>query len=397
MTAEPGTSKASDSRTSAETMKSIPVQKTSDERSQTKDAKEKQMLENVYARELFFRHTNITQVLAQTLPTHNETLRQTFAAKLYRNYLLVPKQRIRKYLDEVRFDTRYNEGLFRMAIKVPITSAQELTAHRQKLANAGIRKLCFVDMTVNNLVLEHQEKIVETLKTRFNNWSGKLEKLSTYITMYQRQREADDREFLSQLKHHSSMKGKWTLQLPEVVEELVQESRISSEKRKNLFWSTLRFDDDALNKKYETGDYSKTQKEVDINPDVLSEYCPRRTVKITQEKTRVDARENQLVDNTGTVQTSEVFLVIEKLSVHQRTTMLQDQPHRTATNQPKQKSQPKRIPYESETFSDEIITIASDSFETESDTPMITDQDEEVYFSCTEGTMSTDDMQDDKK
>uniref|UniRef100_A0A182S7Q4 Uncharacterized protein n=1 Tax=Anopheles maculatus TaxID=74869 RepID=A0A182S7Q4_9DIPT len=266
---EPSTSKAT-TPVGNSTAASIQKQPSNKPNADT-NAFETQLLDNSYARELFFRHTNIKEVVAKKLPDRSENTRQKYAPQLYRLYVLEPEQRIREHLHEVRFDTRISEGLLRMALKVPLTSEHDWNAHKATLARAGIRKLCFVDMTQNNCVLEYQEKVVRKLKAEFRHWSAKLNKLSSYLTMYQRQREAEERKFLSLLKHHSSLKGSWTLQLPVVVKELLQERWLPSEKRINLIWSELRFYDDHLNRKYEVGSYSKFRFNMEVDPEVVVE------------------------------------------------------------------------------------------------------------------------------
>uniref|UniRef100_A0A182N2X9 Uncharacterized protein n=1 Tax=Anopheles dirus TaxID=7168 RepID=A0A182N2X9_9DIPT len=122
------------------------------------DGNDKQLLENSYARQLYFQHTNLTELIAKKLPKRSETTRRNYATQLYELFLLQPDMRIHDPFHEVRFDTRYNEGLFYMARNIPLITEQTLTQHKQTLAAAGIRQLCFVDMTKNNLMLEYQEK-----------------------------------------------------------------------------------------------------------------------------------------------------------------------------------------------------------------------------------------------
>ncbi|XP_053663362.1 uncharacterized protein LOC128712496 [Anopheles marshallii] len=243
-----------------------------------------QLLGNSYARELFFRHTNTMEVLAQMLPQSSGTTREHFAAQLYEDFITKPRRpKVRKYIEAIRFDTRYAEGMFRLALKVPISSAQEHTVYQQKLTQAGIKKMCFVDMIQDNLVLEHKEKVVNVLKERFGeNWPLKLGKLPKYMSTSQRLLEDAERRFICRLKHQSSLKGGWLLQVPEVVQQLTRESRIPSEQRKNLIWATLRFDNDYLNKKYSTGDYSRFQNDVDIEPEDCMECQPQLVLPVVQ-------------------------------------------------------------------------------------------------------------------
>ncbi|XP_053663356.1 uncharacterized protein LOC128712490 [Anopheles marshallii] len=259
------TSKAKVPNAPAEIVESIPAQ---------------QLLGNSYARELFFRHTNTMEVLAQMLPQSSGTILEHFAAQLYEDFITKPRRpKVRKYIEAIRFDTRYAEGMFRLALKVPISSAQEHTVYQQKLTQAGIKKMCFVDMIQDNLVLEHKEKVVNVLKERFGeNWPLKLGKLPKYMSTSQRLLEDAERRFICRLKHQSSLKGGWLLRVPEVVQQLTRESRIPSEQRKNLIWATLRFDNDYLNKKYSTGDYSRFQNDVDINMEDFMECQPQRKI-----------------------------------------------------------------------------------------------------------------------
>lgn len=229
-------------------------------------------LDNVYAREIFFEHTNIKEVVAKKLPERSETTRQKYASMLYRLYLQEPEQRIREHLHEVRFDTRFNEGLFRMALKMPLNSAQDWDRHKETLAKGGIEKVCLVDMTQCNRVLGYQKKVISQVKEQFQHWSGKLNKLPSYLMMCQRKRESEDRKFVSLLKHHSTLKNSRTLQIPHVVKDLVCERWLPSERRTLLIWIKLRFDDDDLNKKYEVGEYSKFRYNVPVEPAEVVEH-----------------------------------------------------------------------------------------------------------------------------
>ncbi|XP_052890459.1 uncharacterized protein LOC128298725 [Anopheles moucheti] len=243
------------------------------------------MVTNSYARELFFLHTNIMVVLEQMLPQYSETVAQNYAAQIYEDFVTKPRNpRIRKYIEAIRFDTRYAQGMFRLALKVPITSEQELRLYQHKLADGGIKQMFFVDMTRHNLVHEHKEKVVTVLKERFgNNWTRKLGKLPTYISRCQRVHEDADRRFLYRLKHHSSQKGGWLLRVPDVLEQLTREYRIPSEQRTNLIWPSLRFDSDYLNKKYSTGDYCRFQN--DIQPSsCISPYQAQKPPTPSAEK-----------------------------------------------------------------------------------------------------------------
>ncbi|XP_050072340.1 uncharacterized protein LOC126560423 [Anopheles maculipalpis] len=272
----PSTSTVSTNRTEASESKVLkpvseltPTKHPRQEPCNTGNTDETQPLDNVFARELFFRHTNINQVVAKKLPARSEQTRQKYAPQLYRLYVHEPQQRIREHLHEIRFDTRFHEGLLSMALKLPLTSEQAWNTYKETLASAGIRQLCFVDMTQNNLVLEHQTKVIRKLQAEFRNWSAKLNKLPSYLTMYQRQRETDDRKFLSLLKHHSTLKDCWPLEPSYVVRKLLQERWLPSGKRTLLIWTTLRFDDDHLNRKYEVGEYSKFRFNVEVDLEEL--------------------------------------------------------------------------------------------------------------------------------
>uniref|UniRef100_A0A182MG68 Uncharacterized protein n=1 Tax=Anopheles culicifacies TaxID=139723 RepID=A0A182MG68_9DIPT len=384
-----GSSNGIASKTSAETVShdiKQPPNKRRKNQTQGDDAKE-ELLENAYARHLFFRYTNITEVAAKRYPERSATTHEYVANKLYRKYVLEPKLRIRKDLHEVRFQTRYHEGLFRMAIQMPITSTEEHTIYKRKLATVGIKQQCFVDMTVNNQVLEYQGKIVETLKERFENWSGKLDKLSTYLMRHQQQRELDDNNFRTRLVHSSSLKGSWPVRLPHVVERLVQEYRLPSEKRNNLLWSVLRFNNERFDEKYETGGYSRFQNVVCVPPD--ERIYPPLTTAPVQEGTppaedcempmapeeatssAVQTKEKRPEEPRNGTQTSSPLRIVSSYSLPPNSMMItneswereieispsalarqaknnepsakptsvaQDQPHRTDTNQPKPKS-----------------------------------------------------------
>uniref|UniRef100_A0ABK8G3B4 Uncharacterized protein n=1 Tax=Anopheles gambiae TaxID=7165 RepID=A0ABK8G3B4_ANOGA len=235
----------------------------------------KQLAENSYARELFLKHTNIKEIVAKKMPQRSAKTQQLYAAHCYELYVQQPKMRIREPLHEVRFDTRYHEGLFRMATEMPLTTPQALVEHKQTLAGAGIAQLCFVDMTQRNSALDHQAQVLQKLKADFQHWSSKLQKLPTYILMCQRKRETEDRKFLSLVKHHSSLKGSWTLRQPMVLEDLIEEWRLPSEKRRSMVWGLLRFDDDHLNQRYGVANYSKFPLNVAVEPEEIVEYAVR--------------------------------------------------------------------------------------------------------------------------
>uniref|UniRef100_A0A182M7B9 Uncharacterized protein n=1 Tax=Anopheles culicifacies TaxID=139723 RepID=A0A182M7B9_9DIPT len=239
--------------------------------------KEETMLNNAYARELFFRHTNIMEVAAKKNPGRSETIQRNYADQCYTSYVVEPKYRIRSRLEEVRFDTHCWEGLYRMALKIPLTSAQEHDTYNRNLAKSGIKQLLYVDMTRNNRLFEMQNDIIKKLKEKFRNWSGKLDKLSTYLTRYQKIHEQRNRYFLYLLKHKSSIKDSAIVQMPHVLQQLVEEIRLPCEKRKNALWEMLRFDDDAHNKKFGTGDYSKFPRMKDIESDeaIANNSLPR--------------------------------------------------------------------------------------------------------------------------
>uniref|UniRef100_A0A182WP55 Uncharacterized protein n=1 Tax=Anopheles minimus TaxID=112268 RepID=A0A182WP55_9DIPT len=289
-TTEASTSKAIAPNTSTETVKS-----TTTDQNQHDAAKTKQLLENEYARELFFHHTNITQVVAKLHPGRSEGTRKYAAEKLYEKYVLEPKHRIRNQLHEVRFDTRCHQGLFQMALKMPITSTRELTVYKQKLASVGCKKLVFVDMTKNNVAFQHQEKIIQTLKQEFRNWSAKLEKIRTYITNYHRKYELGDRVFHYMLMHHSSLKDSYILQRPHIVKQLVEEWRLPSERRIAYLWKDLRFDKDALERKYLTGKYSRFQNGMDCEADEEIADSPPPSLTVVQEETAAEDCEMQMM------------------------------------------------------------------------------------------------------
>ncbi|XP_052896903.1 uncharacterized protein LOC128303865 isoform X2 [Anopheles moucheti] len=226
----------------------------------------KLLLKNAYARDLFFRYTNVKTVLSKKFPEHcSERTRLYYEQRVYKFYVLQPKYRIRTTLEDIRFNTRFNEGLFRMALKMPIISAQDHATYNRNLARFGVKKQCFVDMTLNNCVLEDQAKLIKTLKSKYKFWYDKLDKLPKYLSLMQRQNELDNETFLRDLEHHSSMKDCRWLELPDVVGNLVQEVWLPSEKRQCPIWIQLIFDDDALNKKYRVGSYSKFKSTLPAN------------------------------------------------------------------------------------------------------------------------------------
>ncbi|XP_058059481.1 uncharacterized protein LOC131210273 isoform X2 [Anopheles bellator] len=178
---------------------------------------------------------------------------------MYETYVSQPSLRIREPLHQISFDTRYHEGLFRMAQTMPLNSAEQFTAYRSKLRGAGVKQLCFVDMTQNNCVLDDQNEIVAKVKSRFNNWSAKLNKLTEYLTRSQRIREKKrnrEREMLRKaVLEDSNLQSINSGMLQNVQAKLIDELLLPSEHGVLPILRHFQFNEDSLNRRYKTGKY----------------------------------------------------------------------------------------------------------------------------------------------
>uniref|UniRef100_A0A182W5F7 Uncharacterized protein n=1 Tax=Anopheles minimus TaxID=112268 RepID=A0A182W5F7_9DIPT len=117
-------------------------------------------LKNEYARQLFFEHTNIKAVVEKHHCESITTEKEIHAERYYSMYVRTPRNRKDLIIEEIKFDTRFWEGSFRMALKIPLTSAEEYEAYKKNLAKWGFGKMLFVDMTKQNALLEYPGEMV---------------------------------------------------------------------------------------------------------------------------------------------------------------------------------------------------------------------------------------------
>ncbi|XP_058124087.1 uncharacterized protein LOC131265790 isoform X2 [Anopheles coustani] len=208
---------------------------------------------DAFAKQIFFQHTNIEQIVLDKMAERSERTRQKYQQILYERYVQNPLGRLSDPLHMLRFETPFWEGLFSMATKIPIPTEAAYQTMVSSLAKDGVKKMSFVDMTRNNLVLEDQREVIQLLQSKFSNWSGKLLKLKKYLKGCQQGRErnaAKEKEKLLRLiVKRSNYKKQWHRFLDRIIYEL----RGPVEKRTLFIWHKFAFDDDALNRKYNVG------------------------------------------------------------------------------------------------------------------------------------------------
>ncbi|ETN65428.1 hypothetical protein AND_002799 [Anopheles darlingi] len=221
---------------------------------------------NPYARDVFFKNTNILEIAAQIMVGRSERKVNDYANALYNKYVEQPAQRIRDPFHRLKFSSREAEGLFRMALNVPFENAEQVHAYHRMLLQHGIRKLCLVDMTRGNIVLEDQAVVVNKLQRRFNYWSGKLDKLTVYLEARIANRAKSGRSvLLEQLQNHSTFSKIWQALEHFQARILDDLERASEDRILGEIWNDFRFNDDALNRKYKFG-----------------KYCPTRTTSVAR-------------------------------------------------------------------------------------------------------------------
>ncbi|XP_052864024.1 uncharacterized protein LOC128270656 [Anopheles cruzii] len=258
-------------------------------------------LSNSYARALFFDHTNVSGVVESKMPGRSENSKQKYANTIYETYAVQPSLRIREPLHQISFDTTYHEGLFRMAQTMPLNSAEQFAGYRSKLRSAGIKQLCFVDMTQNNCVLEDQNEIVAKVKSRFNNWSAKLDKLTEYLTRAQQNREkmkSREREMLRKaVLEDSNLQSINSSMLQNLQPKLIDELLHPSEPGMLPIRRHFQFNEDSLNRRYKTGKYFSNRllpahvaifanngitssREVSLNSSIVSDFSINQTENV---------------------------------------------------------------------------------------------------------------------
>ncbi|KFB39493.1 hypothetical protein ZHAS_00006989 [Anopheles sinensis] len=244
-----------------------------------------------FAKQIFSQHTNIEQILLEKLPERSEKTRQKYQQMLYERYVQdsAVSGRLADPLHLLRFETRFWAGLFRMATRVPIPTEAAYKEMASSLAKVGEKKICFVDMTRNNVLLEDQRDVIQLLQTSFNNWSGKLGKLQKYLESSQRIREQkaakEEAKLLQLIKKHSNCKKEWLKFHARLIHDLLG----PIEKRVLLIWREFEFDDDALNRKYSVGRYYE-------DPKIQScvQRIPKHTAFIRQAPSHTGTERAQL-------------------------------------------------------------------------------------------------------
>ncbi|KFB46139.1 hypothetical protein ZHAS_00014124 [Anopheles sinensis] len=214
--------------------------------------------DDAFAKKIFLQHTNIEQIVLEKLPQRSVTMRQKYQLRLYEQYLENPSGRQADPLHLLRFETPFWGALFRMAAKIPLRTEEDYHTLVDSLAKEGIKKMCFVDMTRNNLVLEDERKVITVMQSTYTNWSGKLWKLNKYLQDCQRIRERrqakEKRKLLKLIEKHSNCGKLWHI-LAEFKDRMLSDLLGPIEKRTLLIWQQFKFDDDALNRKYNVGRY----------------------------------------------------------------------------------------------------------------------------------------------
>ncbi|XP_050100646.1 uncharacterized protein LOC126581192 isoform X2 [Anopheles aquasalis] len=211
------------------------------------------MAHNTFAQDVFFKNTNILQIAAKEKIGRSEERVKHHAIRLYERYVNDRAQRIRAPFHQLRFSSQKAEGLFRMALNVPIESAEQMEAHRRMLALHGIRHECFVDITQNNIVLEDQAAVVAKLQRAFTNWSAKLTKLPKYLQpRIEKRAMAKRNALLEQLRYHSNFSDLWE-GVNNYENQMLEDLKHPSEQRVLRLWRNFQFDDDELNRRYKLG------------------------------------------------------------------------------------------------------------------------------------------------
>ncbi|XP_062546786.1 uncharacterized protein LOC134212717 isoform X2 [Armigeres subalbatus] len=232
--------------------------------------------DNSYAQEIFMYKTNVHAVAAAIVTKRNgeqgvDKMIRAFKRKLYRMFAKEPKNRIRYPLDQVRFESEYYEYRFFLALYRPLHSDEQYQEYLQLLAAAGVAE-CWVSMRKNNRLLVYEDKIVAKVKSRFKEWSLKLDKLDYYLMdMHARQpasmnskptvtaletspgervRTEDEDKLLEQILNHSNASRRL---MNHQIKHLFPRILRNLQKADGFRW--LVFDDDELNKRYQLGTY----------------------------------------------------------------------------------------------------------------------------------------------
>ncbi|XP_055641972.1 uncharacterized protein LOC129778856 [Toxorhynchites rutilus septentrionalis] len=250
--------------------------------------------DNPYAREIFMCKTNVRDIAKGVVesqqkydPLKKEQMIKGFRDKLYRFYANEPKYRIRDPLHRLRFESCYYEYRFYLALNKPLDSEEEYQEYLAQLTDAGVSE-CWVRMKDRNLLLKHEEAVVAQVRTKIGtNWSGKLEKLDTYLMDSQRRYEkrhrlisektkyvsrssatsVEDNQLLENIMNHSNANRRFSSrQIMQVFPDIKHEL----EQAEVVIFSWLLFDDDELNKRYKLGNYGRQVATASVDRVIIS-------------------------------------------------------------------------------------------------------------------------------
>ncbi|KAL9692784.1 hypothetical protein quinque_000072 [Culex quinquefasciatus] len=177
--------------------KVVPPAETVVEPAKKKQKKDRAPWENPYAREIFFCKTNIREIARQevieqrkyTDPAAIEADAKAYRYKLFQAYVETPEFRIRVPLYKLRFESEYYEYRLHLALAKTMRSDEDYQDYKVQLDAAGIGE-SWVRMRKDNLLLEHEDKVLEKVRTGFKHWGSKLVKLPEYLMNAQRNYES---------------------------------------------------------------------------------------------------------------------------------------------------------------------------------------------------------------
>ncbi|XP_058447513.1 uncharacterized protein LOC131427936 [Malaya genurostris] len=239
------------------------------------------LADNLYAKEIFMNKSNVREVaremVVSSVKDKNTNAMERIIIKsqnnIYRRFANEPKYRIRETYEKVRFVSPYYEYRFYLALHKPLKSEEEYQDYLNKLKESGMKE-CWVDMRQRNILLKLEASVVKLLKRRFEfKWSGKLEKITTYLMDAYRshcqKQEAQLQAIEEQknllrtalLKHSNARKRCTDKQIQTILDAEDDLERFIS-------WRWVLFDDDELNKKFHLGAYRTVVPEdiIDISP-----------------------------------------------------------------------------------------------------------------------------------
>nr|XP_029714834.1 uncharacterized protein LOC109414351 [Aedes albopictus] len=265
--------------------------------------------DNPYAQEIFMFKTNVHDVTTRIVLERDgeegmDKKVRSFKRKLYRMFATEPKNRIRYPLDRVRFESPYYEYRFFLALHKPLHSDDEYQEYKRQLAAAGVTE-SWIQMRKNNRLLMYEDRIVHKLKSKFKEWSLKLDKLDVYLMdMHARQPGSSARKIneapsetsiasrltdtecednlLEQLLKHSNAKQRFT---SHQIQKLFPHIQRSLQQSNDFQW--LEFEDDELNKRYRLGSYAPnfTSQET-VQEEELVDVAPLESAASTSNSSR---------------------------------------------------------------------------------------------------------------